>query len=871
MTARDEEGVRRRREYAERYVRVGMEIIQLPPGAKNPNRKGWPEDSVRLEDIPRLFANLENIGAKLGEPSGGLVDVDLDREEARAAGRLLLPETRTFGRQGKTHGHAAYYVEGGIPPTRRFEVPDGFGGVVDGERVLVELRSTGCQTIVPPSDYPDGDRCVWGPGRIARIRADGLVRAVEDTAVAASLVMRYPGAGSRHEYALCVAGYLLRGGLTPERVRRILEASARVAGDPEVDDRLKAVETTRQRLAAGGKVKGGQQLEKLVPGVPGVMRGWLRLGEAEEDGLPLVRVGSRPLRHKTADALQALDRADARIYVRGDHLARVVLPKEDAPEGVGREGPGPDEDEPMVQVLDEARLRHHLARAANFVRGSSEEGYVHVSPPRDVVQDMLSCERWPFPGLIGVSRVPFLRPTDGSLIARSGYDPVTGVYCAPPAGLRVEVPEMPSQGEVRRALGLVAECVHDFPFRDEASAANALGLLLTPVLRTAIPGCVPLAVLDKPTPGTGGSLLSEVVSLVALGGPAAMMSHLKHDDEARKQITSVLLAGDGIVVIDNVEGELSLPSLARAITAERWRDRLLGHSKIVTVPQLATWVASGNNLKLGGDLARRAYWIRLDAMVAKPWERRGFRHPDLKAWVHANRGDLLSALLILGRAWFAEGCPEPGGLPALGGFAGWRRVVGGVLEVAGVRGFLSNLEEMYERSGGDDGEWEAFLAAWRDSYAEEPVRTSRMAEDLLRGGDNPLRDALPEQLLPAVVAEDPGLSRKLGNAFAAREDRRHGSSGLHLARAGTHKRAVLWAARAAPPDGGRGVSLESLVSPPGRVTGSRDVRNGRVANESGAGDGGDADSRNSSNSPAGEAEPQERPEGAEVYAWQGEF
>ncbi len=68
MTARDEEGVRRRREYAERYVRAGVEIIHLPPGAKNPNRQGWQEDSVRLEHIPGRFRNLENIGAKLGEP-----------------------------------------------------------------------------------------------------------------------------------------------------------------------------------------------------------------------------------------------------------------------------------------------------------------------------------------------------------------------------------------------------------------------------------------------------------------------------------------------------------------------------------------------------------------------------------------------------------------------------------------------------------------------------------------------------------------------------------------------------------------------------------------------------------------------------------
>jgi len=34
------------------------------------------------------------------------------------------------------------------------------------------------------------------------------------------------------------------------------------------------------------------------------------------------------------------------------------------------------------------------------------------------------------------------------------------------------------------------------------------------------------------------------------------------------------------------------------------------------LPQRATWMATGNNLHVGGDLARRCYWIRLDAGMA---------------------------------------------------------------------------------------------------------------------------------------------------------------------------------------------------------------------------------------------------------------
>jgi hypothetical protein len=148
------------------------------------------------------------------------------------------------------------------------------------------------------------------------------------------------------------------------------------------------------------------------------------------------------------------------------------------------------------------------------------------------------------------------------------------------------------------------------------SKANALALLLTPMLRSAIAGPVPLALIDAPQAGTGKSLLTQVLALIATGRSAAMMTVPAGDEETRKKITASLLSGTSLILLDNVAAPLLAGSLAAALTTETWSDRLLGQSAMVTLPQKVTWVATGNNIALGGDLARRCYWVRLDAQTS---------------------------------------------------------------------------------------------------------------------------------------------------------------------------------------------------------------------------------------------------------------
>jgi hypothetical protein len=118
--------------------------------------------------------------------------------------------------------------------------------------------------------------------------------------------------------------------------------------------------------------------------------------------------------------------------------------------------------------------------------------------------------------------------------------------------------------------------------------------------------------------------------------------------------------------------------------------------------------------------------IRLDPHEDQPWLREGFRHPNLLAWVWQSRARLVAACLTLGRAWIAAGMPRH--QKTIGSFETWAQVMGGVLEVAGVPGFLGNLKEMYEVADAEGATWRPFVALWWQRFGTADVGTGDLYE-----------------------------------------------------------------------------------------------------------------------------------------------
>jgi hypothetical protein len=83
------------------------------------------------------------------------------------------------------------------------------------------------------------------------------------------------------------------------------------------------------------------------------------------------------------------------------------------------------------------------------------------------------------------------------------------------------------------------------------------------------------------------------------------------DEEWRKQLTSVLLEGATVVVIDNVTRRLDSPDLCKVLTEQIHADRILGKSEIVSLPVSCSWFATGNNVQLGGDIFLSFFYFHL--------------------------------------------------------------------------------------------------------------------------------------------------------------------------------------------------------------------------------------------------------------------
>ena len=95
--------------------------IPLPPGSKSPSLRGWQNLRLTEPDLAQYFGDPDvNIGVLLGEPSAGLIDVDLDAPGAVRLARRYLPETGLIhGRTGKSRSHY-WYIASPIPSPAKF-------------------------------------------------------------------------------------------------------------------------------------------------------------------------------------------------------------------------------------------------------------------------------------------------------------------------------------------------------------------------------------------------------------------------------------------------------------------------------------------------------------------------------------------------------------------------------------------------------------------------------------------------------------------------------------------------------------------------------------------------------------------------------
>jgi DNA-binding Lrp family transcriptional regulator len=304
---------------AERYVRAGFAVVPIPHRSKRPVLEGWEALRLTRDELPEHFnGRPQNVGLILGQPSGGLVDVDQDAPEAAKIAGRFLPPTLTSGRESSPHSHWWYRAPGAH--TTKFKDVDG--------TVLLELRSTGCQTIVAPSIHPDGERVVWheSGSEPVRVSADELAARVRELATAALIARYVPLVGGRHDYGMTLSGFLLRSGRLDEgTVLKVLKAAwhAAAADSREaVRDLEGMVRDTVENLAAGEPVVGGPTLEEYAPGIVRLLCkwwGWERKPQTED------KAEEKEERRNQADRLIAYALEDVQELFVDQHGAQHAL------------------------------------------------------------------------------------------------------------------------------------------------------------------------------------------------------------------------------------------------------------------------------------------------------------------------------------------------------------------------------------------------------------------------------------------------------------------------------------------------------------------------------------------------------------------
>jgi putative DNA primase/helicase len=405
-------------------------------------------------------------------------------------------------------------------------------------------------------------------------------------------------------------------------------------------------------------------------------------------------------------AIAALQGANTppRYYRFGDGLIRTI--------------PGLD-DSIRLQPLARDELRYELARCARWFKPSSWGERRAALPPLHVVRDILATPDIPFPVLRRVIHVPsFAR--DGRLITSPGFDELSGLLYQPSAGFTIRaIPQDPNASDVREAVDLLEnDLFGDFPFASHGDRAGILACILLPFARDLIDGPTPLHLIEKPQPGTGATLLVDVIGEIIGRDAVVQITEAGDHDESRKRLTSGLLSGPQLVVLDNVR-TLDSPALASAITTTTWKDRMLGETRIVTAPVSCTWIATGNNPRLSNEIARRTIRIRLDPRTDQPWLRTGFKHANLRTYARQRRAEIIAALLTIIAGWQNAGSRR--GSATLGMFEEWAAVLGGILSVAGVPGFLENQASLYDSADAETVGWRAFVERWWDVHHSADV------------------------------------------------------------------------------------------------------------------------------------------------------
>lgn len=784
-----------------------------PTRGKAPFRKAWQQEPPPDLDTVKKWAAEGNVALRTGAGSNLFV-IDDDSEDGAASRALNLPVTVTaITGSGKRH---LYFRAPAVMPKNSVKTlaPN------------LDTRSEGGAIVAVGSIHPDtGKAYEWAPGHspdevpLAELPPELLARLAQvkepkPTKKRVVIERGSPEFACAREFALeTMRGRMEQVAAAPEGQRNTLLNTAafvlgRIVGSGALE-RAEVFEALRGAAEGAGLPRG--EVEATV-------RSGLDAGE--RDPRDLTELYKKARRARDDDPAQvAIPKTDKRkrpvitcdggrlpeivdesetyllrdggqqIYQRDTMLVRMTrVTSTQLAKAGGIERPM---GALILTPLEPAYLVDRLTRAICFQKFDARlQEYKVIDCPERVATTLIARKgHWHAPVLRGVVEAPTLR-ADGSILQTAGYDKQTGLFFDSGGVVFRPVPENPTLDDAVLALGELLYIIKDFPFVTGEDRAVALAAFLTALIRRSLRSA-PLTVFRAPKMASGKSLLADVTAMIATGRPVPAMPQGKDEEEDRKRLTAVLVEGEQVCSIDNIERPLASSSLCSILTQETWKDRMLGKTSMVTVPTCTTWLATGNNVVIVGDLTTRALVCDLDAKCEHPEEREF--DLDLHAHVPAHRAELASAALTILRAYHVAGRPSQG-LAPFGRFEGWSDWIRAALVWVGEADPCATRKRI-EEVDPVRRMLQTVFAFWIDTIgytavtAAEAIQKAREAE---RNGHTELW----EMLLEVTSSNDGEVnSLRLGNWLGKHVNRIE--AGLRIERAGDRQGVVLWQVRRA--------------------------------------------------------------------------
>ncbi len=479
---------------------------------------------------------------------------------------------------------------------------------------------------------------------------------------------------------------------------------------------------------------------------------------------PVIQISGGALDHMATQGEEALRTAGVPLFQRANEIVRPIVSEVDAAHGRRTK---------VAQLLrvDSVYLRDLLCRVATWAKWDSRsKKLVATNPPAEVAATILArAGEWGFPALAGVISTPTMRP-DGTILAQEGYDEVTRLLLVAPPQMPA-IPENPTRDDALAALARLKGLLIEFPFVGDLDKAVALSALITPVVRGAFP-VAPMHSAKAPVAGSGKSYLFDVAAAIAIGQIMPVMAAGADEEELEKRLGAALLAGQPLICIDNVNGELGGDALCQTIERPLVQIRILGKSERVTIEARATTTfCTGNNVIIVGDLTRRVVTIMLDPKMELPETREFASNPV--GLVLSNRGAYIAAALTICRAYAVAG--KPGRAKRLASFEGWSDTVRSALIWLGEKDVAASIEV----ARGEDPEradLKEMLSAWADVLGVGYRSRLPSAEVIKIIGEQTFGEASWPRLSAAVhvVAargKEPADARRLGFWLRSRKGR----------------------------------------------------------------------------------------------------